>query len=60
MTQQRVPRCPDDVRAALVDQAKQQLENDIMTAMCDTTAGRVRGRYLMAIPMPLNGTHTTA
>src|SRR6185436_17644618 len=33
-------------REGLVDANKQQLENDIMTAICDTSAGRVRGRYI--------------
>jgi len=62
MTQKRVPwDVLMQVREALVDQSKQQLENDIMTAMADTTAGRVRGRYLYgAVDSNWSGTHATA
>jgi N4-gp56 family major capsid protein len=62
MTQKRVTfdvlmQC----REALVDQSKQQLEDDIMTAMVDTSSGRVRGRYLYgAADSNWNATHATA
>lgn len=48
-------------REGLVDANKQQLENDIMTAMADTASGRVRGRYIYgAADSNWNATHTTA
>mgnify|MGYP001587082225 FL=1 len=47
-------------RAALVDAAKFQLEDDITTALADTAAGRVRGRYLYgAVDSNWNATHAT-
>jgi len=49
------------VREALVDKAKQELEDAIMTAMCDTATGRVRGRYLYgALDSNWDASHTTA
>lgn len=62
MSQKRVPwDVLKQVREALVDQSKQQLENDIMTALCDTASGRVRGRYIYgATDGNWNATHTTA
>lgn len=62
MTQKRVPwDVLMQVREALVDQSKQQLENDIMTALCDTATGRVRGRYLYGTAdSNWSATHTTA
>lgn len=62
MSQKRVPwDVLMQVREALVDQSKQQLENDIMTSMCDTSAGRVRGRYLYgALDSNWSAVHATA
>jgi N4-gp56 family major capsid protein len=62
MTQKRVPwDVLQQVREALVDQSKQQLEDDIMTALSDTSTGRVRGRYLYgSLDSNWNATHTTA
>ena len=62
MAQKRVPwdvlmQC----REALVDQNKQQLEDDIMAALIGTSTGRVRGRYLYgAADSNWNATHATA
>jgi N4-gp56 family major capsid protein len=48
-------------REALVEKAEIALEEDIITALGDTTAGRVRGRYLYgALDSNWNATHTTA
>lgn len=62
MTQKRVPwDVLMQVREALVDQSKQELEDAIMTALVDTSAGRVRGRYLYgAGDSNWNATHATA
>lgn len=62
MSQKRVPwDVLMQVREALVDQSKQQLEDDIMTALADTSAGRVRGRYLYgSVDSNWNATHATA
>lgn len=62
MSQKRVPwDVLTQVREALVDQSKQQLEDDLMTAMCDTSTGRVRGRYLYgSADSNWNATHATA
>lgn len=62
MSQKRVPwDVLMQAREALVDQSKQQLEDDIMTAACDTATGRVRGRYLYgAADSNWNATHVTA
>ncbi len=62
MSQKRVPwDVLMQVREALVDQSKQQLEDDIMTALTDTSAGRVRGRYLYGVAdSNWDPTHTTA
>lgn len=62
MSQQRVSwSLLQSGRSALVDAAKFQLEDDITTAMADTAAGRVRGRYLYgAVDSNWNATHATA
>lgn len=62
MSQQRVTfDVLQSARAALVDSAKFQLEDDITTAMADTATGRVRGRYIYgAADSNWNATHATA
>lgn len=48
-------------REALVDEAKIRFEDDVTTALADTSAGRVRGRYLYgAADSNWNATHSTA
>jgi N4-gp56 family major capsid protein len=62
MTQKRVPwDVLQQCKEALVEQNKQQLEDDIMTALCVTSTGRVRGRYLYgAVDSNWDATHVTA
>lgn len=48
-------------KEALVEKARIRLEEDIITALNDTAAGRVRGRYLYgAADSNWNATHATA
>lgn len=48
-------------REALVEEAKIRLEDDITTALTDTSLGRVRGRYIYgAADSNWNATHATA
>lgn len=48
-------------REALVDKTKFKLEDDITTALTDTSVGRVQGRYLYgAADSNFNASHTTA
>lgn len=62
MTQKRVTfDVLTEVRTALVDQSKQELEDAIMTAICDVSVGRVRGRSLYgAADSNWDATHATA
>lgn len=48
-------------RAALTEVFKEDLENDLVSALTDTASGRVRGRYLYgAADSNWNATHATA
>src|SRR3990167_589586 len=48
-------------KEALIEEAKIRLEDDITTALTDTSLGRVRGRYLYgAADSNWNATHATA
>jgi len=48
-------------REALVEKARIRLDDDITTALSDTSTGRVRGRYLYgAVDSNWNATHATA
>jgi hypothetical protein len=62
MTQKRVPwSVLNEVKEALVEKSKHQLEDDIMTELCTTSDGRVRGRYIYgAADSNWNATHATA
>lgn len=62
MTQKRVGfDVLKQAREALEEKAKYQLEDDITTALIDTTNARVRGRYLYgAADANWNATHATA
>lgn len=51
----------EQARMALQDEAAQDLNSDILDALTDVTAGRVRGRYLYgAADSNWNATHATA
>jgi N4-gp56 family major capsid protein len=62
MTEQRVKfSVPVEMKDALVDASKEKLEDDIITALTDTSTGRVRGRYLYGLTdSNWNATHSTA
>lgn len=51
----------NEMREALVEAQQIRLEEDLITALTDTSLGRVRGRYLYgALDSNWNATHTTA